>query len=1131
MTGMALSNRDRIGKMFELLAPPLDVFIQSAVGSKLNGDADWTKLLELKDGDKGSGKQYRRLDPQDQLRMITENVPARLKKDWYPFSDALGRVGQSYCQELRDVRNAWAHNESFNEDDTQRHLDTAERLLVMVSAPEAADEVKQIRLSLRRIAAERDDKKTLQAAVISPGSAGLQPWRDVLAPHPDIAEGNFQAAEFAADLYKVSTGQADSGYQEPDLFLARTYLTDGLKDLIGRSVKRLAGDANSSPVINLQTNFGGGKTHSMLTLWHLASGTPAGKFPQELQELLADTPYAELSGVRRVALVGNHLATTGSTKPDGTSVNTIWGELAYQLGGIAGFQLVQEADAAGTPPGQALHTLLETYAPALILIDEWVAYARTLVGRDDLAAGTFDDQFTFAQSLTEAVKGTPGVLLAISIPASESGDDAKPARGSEEEVGGAHGLEALRRLQNVVRRVADQWRPASSVEAYRIVRQRLFQEPDATALAAINQTGRAFVELYHKHPDDFPREARDGAYEDRIKATYPIHPELFDRLYEDWSSLERFQRTRGVLRLMNTVIQALWQGGDQAPLIMPGSIPLSDGSVNSEIAQYLQDSWKAVIDADVDGENCEPKRIDDSRTLFGQRQITRRLARTVFFGAAPTVGSAHKGLERQRVFLGTATPGDVPGNFLAALDALGDRATYFYNAGGRYWYDLQANISRRAKDQAERVHIEEVYQEIVGRLSAQARQRGEFAGVHACPNDSGDIPDADDARLVILHPKYTHKRGVSDSHALVFARSATERRGTANRTYRNMLVYLASDQERATELESAVREYLGWKSVLEKADDLDLTGSQRNQASERATKASQTIDSRLLGAYHWVLVPTGQPVKLETSKIDSSQSAALAERVSRKLGNDGELAVHHAASLIRHQLDTHAKTLWDGGTVTAGGLWRLYSEYPYMPRLRDRSVLNAGLTGPQLLWEQEGFALADDYDPETGRYRGLVLPTDNVGVTITDATVVVPPDRAKAQRSADQAQAAAAALAASKAAGTAAAGTAFGGSADADAGPDPVGTEPGRPVGEAATPPLKTRYFGVTELSGDRYASDFRKLAEEILAPLLATRGVTLNISVEIHAETPEGFDDAKIRTVSENATTLKFNQSGFEDA
>jgi hypothetical protein len=1107
---VATSNRDRVGKMFELLAPALDAFIAGSVGAQLSDGASWTSLVALKDKKKGvDGKEYDRLDPQVQLRMLTENIPHTLKAGWYPFDDAIGRVGQGYAKELREARNEWAHNKSFTDDDAYRCLDTSERLLVAIGAPAVADEVKEIRLGLRRLTADKDDRKVLRSAAVTPESAGLRPWREVLAPHDDVATGNFQAAEFAADLYKVAaTDDGGKDYAEPVQFFKRTYLTEGLRDLIGRAVRRLAGDQNASPVINLQTNFGGGKTHSMLALWHLASGTPLGDYPQDVQDLLSPTAFSDLSPVSRVALVGNHISPAGSVKSDGTQVNTMWGELAWQLGGKEAFAKVATADADRTPPGEALHDLLSTYTPALILIDEWVAYARSLVARDDLAGGTFDDQFTFAQALTEAVKGTPGVLLAISIPASESGDDSQPALGNAEEVGGAHGLEALKRLQNVVRRIADQWRPASPNEAYHIVRQRLFTAPDATALASINETARGFVEMYHRYADEFPREARDGSYEDRIKQTYPIHPELFDRLYEDWSSLERFQRTRGVLRLMNTVIHALWVGEDQSPLIMPGSIPIGTAAVNSELTQYLQDSWKAVIDADVDGPNAEPVKIDAGKPLFGQRSLTRRLARTVFFGAAPTIGSAHKGLETQRVFLGTATPGDVPGNFHSALAALADRATYFYSAGGKYWYDLQANISRRAKDQAERMHIEEVYAEIARRLNGQAKTRGAFAGVHVCPEDAADIPDTDEARLVILHPKLVHTRGVSDSDAIAFAKGATEHRGTANRTYRNMLVYLAGDHDRMEELERSVREYLGWSEILAKEDDLNLTTSQRNQASERQTKASETIDARLLGAYQWALVPTGQPIEIGATKVEG-QATSLAERVSRRLGNDGALAVQHAAPAIRHQLDTAAAKLWEHGHVSVGALWRLYAEYPYMPRLRDRAVLDQGLTGPQLLWEQEGFGLADAYDDASAKYRGLVLPSDGITVAVTDATLIVRPERATAQRSEERAAVQAPSDPASS-----------------------LGSEPG-PSKEPepdAKPRGRTRFFGSKRLQADRYASDFKKLADEILTPLAATPGVRLTVTIEIEATTTDGFDDAKVRTVSENASTLNFEQSGFEE-
>ncbi len=1109
---MAIANRDRIGKMFELLAPALDEFIARSVAPQLPEGSSWAALVAMKDKKKGiDGKEYDRLDPQVQLRMLTENIPHNLKAGWYPFDDAIGRVGQGYSKELREARNDWAHNKSFSDDDAYRCLDTAERLLAAVGAPSVAENVKAIRLGLRRLTADKDDRKVLKSAAVTPESAGLRPWREVLAPHDDVATGNFQAAEFAADLYKVAaTDDAGRDYAEPVQFFARTYLTEGLRDLIDRAVRRLAGDQNASPVINLQTNFGGGKTHSMLALWHLASGTPPGDYSQDLQEVLQASRFDELDGaVRRVALVGNHISPSGSVKSDGTQVNTIWGEMAWQLGGKEAFAMVATADADRTPPGKALHDLLAAYAPAVILIDEWVAYARSLVARDDLAGGTFDDQFTFAQALTEAVKGTAGVLLAISIPASESGDDAAPVAGNAEEVGGAHGLEALKRLQNVVRRVADQWRPASPDEAYHIVRQRLFVTPDAEALASISATARGFVDMYHRYVDEFPREARDGSFEERIKQTYPIHPELFDRLYEDWSSLERFQRTRGVLRLMNTVIRALWVGEDQSPLIMPASIPIGTATVNAELTQYLQDSWKAVIDADVDGPNSEPVKIDAGKPLFGQRSLTRRLARTVFFGAAPTIGSAHKGLETQRVFLGTAIPGDVPGNFHSALAALGDRATYFYSAGGKYWYDLQANISRRAKDQAERLHVEEVYAEIAKRLAGQAKSRGSFAGVHVCPEDAADIPDLDEARLVILHPKLTHKRGFSESSALAFAKAATERRGAANRTYRNMLVYLSGDQDRMDELDRSIREYLGWSEILTKQDDLNLTNNQKNQALERQAKASETTDARLLGAYQWALVPTGQPIEIQTTKVEG-QAALLAERVSRRLGNDGALTVQHAAPAIRHQLNTTASKLWENGHVSVGALWRLYAEYPYMPRLRDRAVLDEGLTGPQLLWEQEGFALADGYDEATARYRALVLPTDGVNVAISDTTLVVRPERASAQRDSEQPSGAAS----DEGAATA---------------PNDGGDGERRPVPEPAAAG-KTRFFGSTSLAADRYATEFKKLADEILSPLCASPGVTLKISVDIEAIAPDGFDDAKVRTISENARTLKFQTSEFEE-
>ena len=1117
---MALSNRDRIGQMFDALSSGLDQFIAAVLAPELPSGASWTSLVAAKDTSNGiTGKKYSATDPQLQLRMLTENIPHQIKPGWYPFDKQLSKVARSYASELRDTRNDWAHGDSFSDDDAYRALDTAERLLKAIAKGDAAAHVARIRTDLRRVTSEKADKRALKSAVDTPESSGLRPWREVLPPHDDVATGNFHAAEFAADLHKVANGDDTKDYADPAEFFARTYLTEGLRDLIGRAVRRLSGDDNASPVINLQTNFGGGKTHSMLSLWHVAAGLPVSTFPQETQELLVANGYSAVPpSVRRVAIAGHHFAPTGETH-GGQRVNTVWGELAWQLGGAEAYAMVRDSDQAGTSPGGALHDLLQAYAPSVILIDEWVAYARQLP--DDLDAatgedrrvvgGTFDTQFTFAQQLTEAAKATSGILLAISIPASETGKEGvEVVAGNAEEVGGARGLEALKRLQNVVRRVADQWQPATSDEAYHIVRQRLFTTPDAAALASIGATAREYVSMYRKYSDDFPREVRENDYEDRIKQTYPIHPELFDRLYEDWSSLERFQRTRGVLRLMNSVIHTLWVGEDQGPLIMPGSIPLATPAVNSELTQYLPDSWKAIIGADVDGLQSEPAKIDQAKPVFGQRALTKRLARTVFFGAAPTIGTAHKGIETQRVFLGTATPGDVPGNFHSALNALGDRATHFYSGSGKYWYDLQANISRRAKDQAERLHKEEVWAEIRARLEGQARTRGDFAAVHVCPEENGDIPDTDEARLVILHPRVSHKKG-ADSDAVEFVRNAVAHRGTSNRTYRNMLVFLAPDETRLEELSNAVRDYLGWSHVLAYSADLDLTQSQQNQATEKQRVADETVKARLLVAYQWALFPTqpdaGAPFVVSSKKIEG-QAPALAERVSKKLGSDGLLSVQQAAQTIRMRLGMYP-AIWSHGHVTLGDLWQVYATYPYMPRLRDRGVLAAGLAQQPLIWQQDGFALAESYDAERQRYAGLWLPDDNAEAPVSrDSLLVVQPRPALEQRKRE------ASLPREE-----------GDDGTAETETEVVERDTADPV--VRPRPSKTRFFAATTLTEGREAADFRQLFDEILPHL---RSGHLAVRLEIEATKSDGFDEGIIRTVSENATTLKVEQHGFEE-
>ncbi|GGL28051.1 Swt1 family HEPN domain-containing protein [Planomonospora parontospora] len=1132
---MALSNRDKIGRGLEILGKGLEPFVDMMMDMATPGSGDWVKLIEARDAQKhGTNKVYEKTDVRFLLRVMTE--------EWKVFKDRLSRVEQNFPSELREVGNKWAHTKPFSADDTYRALDTMERLLTAIGAMDRADEVRKLRLDHQRSLYDSEARKVAQSMSSMPiiEATGVRPWREIITPHPDVAAGKLDAAEFAADLHMVSIGESTSQeYTDPVQFFRRTYLTEGLKDLLTKAVARVGGEMNATPVWNLQTNFGGGKTHSMLALWHIFSGTPLHELPQEVVDLLQGVDTSAVGAkVNRAALVGNHIdPAAGKVKEDGTHVRTIWGELAWQLGGREAYEIVREADEAHTNPGDALRRLLAAYSPCLVLIDEWVAYARQLYNREDLAAGTFDTQFTFAQTLTEAAKAVRGALLVVSIPASSHGEIENGTMGSALEVGGVNGQAALDRLQNVIRRVAHQWQPARAHESFEIVRRRLFEEPDAQAKAQIAAVAKQFWKFYNDHKGEFPRECSEVDYEKRIIAAYPIHPELFDRLYEDWSTLDRFQRTRGVLRLMSVVIHKLWHAQDAGPLIMPGSVPFDDPVVVSELTQYLQDNWKTIIETDIDGETATPVQIDKERPLFGKRALTRRVARTLFFGAAPTLTKPHKGIEQQNIRLGVAIPGDTVGNFGSALQMLADRATFLYVDNARYWYDTQASVTRTARDYAERLHKEEVWLQIVTRLRAkELKSRGDFSAVHVT-DESSDVPDTGDARLIILHPSVVHSRKDANSSARVLAQQILDRKSTAQRINRNMLVFLAGDAKRMEELSEAVREYCAWEHISSREKELDLTNQQRDQVKTRLANADQAVELRLRETYYWAFVPVQAPgghITWQEERADGGKER-LAERVSAKLQQADALRVIQAASVIRGNLDNELASVWQRGHISVRELWDYYCRYPYLPRLRDRSVLDAGIAAglDEMDWERTGFALATGYDGQ--RFEGLAVPPNGRFGQITDHTLLVRPDLALAQLAEEERARAEAAAAAEAAAGTGgSAGPADGGTSAAGTGTGGGGVTVTVTPGGGTTPPppgpKNVRFFGAAQLDPEFYQKSFTKLVQEVIQHLAAVEGAELELTLEIKARRADGFPEDKVRIVSENARVLKFEQFGFED-
>lgn len=1097
---MAITNHERVGTAMELLRAGLRPFVARETNSAYKGRA------------KAEVHRVTGIQIEPKKGLVELDVAALLKFMWDAWNEVfratLGPAERSIVSELRGVRNRWAHQEPFSTDDAYRALDSAHRLLTAMSAPESGEieKMKEQLLRLRYDEQVRTERRRGAGTPIEGQVSGnLAPWREVISPHGDVASGRFQQAEFAADLWQVHMGEGGDEYRMPVEFFRRTYLTGGLKRLLVGAVRRLSG-TSGDPVVQLQTNFGGGKTHSMLALYHLLSGVdPAGL--EGIDGVLAEAEVTSLPAVNRVVLVGNKISPGNPvTKDDGTVVRTLWGELAWQLGGREAYERVRADDEKATNPGDVLRELMNKHAPCLILIDEWVAYARQLHEESDLPAGSFETHFTFAQALTEAARASDRCLLVVSLPASDtSGSPHSPA--DDVEVGGERGRQALDRLRNVVGRIEASWRPASAEEGFEIVRRRLF-EPivEQKHFVARDTVARTFYDLYRTQHQEFPPDSREADYEKRIVAAYPIHPEVFDRLYTDWSTLVKFQRTRGVLRLMATVIHSLWTAQDRNPLIMPANIPIDDPRVQEELTRYLSDNWVPIIERDVDGPNSLPMRIDGEVPNLGKFAATRRVARAIYLGSAPITTAANRGIEDRRVKLGCVMPGESPAIFGDALRRLGASATYLYQDGTRFWYSTQPTVTKLADDRTETLvrNPEKVAQEIEKRLRADLTNRGDFARVHPLPTSSQDVQDDMEARLVVLGVDAPYSKEAGNP-AVVAAKRILETRGSSPRLFQNTLVFLAVDGTRLHDLDEAVRRHLAWESILADKETLDLTVLQIRQAEAQKASADTTVTARLPEAYQWLLVPAQSTPQseVEWQAVRLSGQDSLSARASKRLRNDESLITNLGPARLRMELDR--VPLWREDNVQITQLVEDFAKYLYLPRLKDPSVLvetmRAGLA--LMTWEQDSFAYAESYDEDQGRYRGL-RHMEQVQVSESGPGMLVRPEVARKQIDAETKPV-------------------------IDPPPGPIEPPPGPIVPPSPVPPKARRFHGSVSLDPTRAGRDASVIADEVIAHLSALVGANVKVTLDIEADVPDGVPEQIVRIVTENSQTLKFKSHGFE--
>jgi Protein of unknown function (DUF499) len=619
----------------------------------------------------------------------------------------------------------------------------------------------------------------------------MKPWHEVVVPHTDIRKGKFDESVFAADLSDVVADRGPLEYRNASTFFRKTYPTQGLINLLSAILSRLSGQGKGEPVIQIQTPFGGGKTHSLIALYHLFEHSG------ELKGLDATAAVLKESGVKAIPEV--RVAAFVGTAADPLKGKTPWGSLAGDLGN---YPLLRDNDKKRRAPGKdLLHELLGN-KPTLILMDEIAEYA--------VKAKDFGDQvMAFFQELTETVKVLPQCALVATLPSSAPY--------------GEEGEKALQQLQRIFGRVEAVYTPVEGEEIYEVIRRRLFEDvPDPTEARGVADN---YWEMYQRLGDDVPRETREPAYRDKMRKAYPFHPELIDILFERWSTFPTFQRTRGVLRLLAEIVADLYKREHPAPLIQPAHLNLGESTIRREFLKHIGNEFEGVIGSDIAGTNAKAPKIDrEMGSEYARFGIASGLATAIFFGSFS--GGDKRGMVLQRLRIAVLRDGIPPAVVGDALRRLEDDLWYLHEEGGVYSFSSQPNLNRVIVEKEEAVKDEPIIEEIRTRLE---KASGTELRVTLWPKASQDVQDNKELKLSILSPDQTY--GASATKA--FVEDLLKKCGTPFRTYQNTLLALAADTGEASSLRQQVKRVLALRSIR---DDKPLM----RQLSEENRKTLET---------------------------------------------------------------------------------------------------------------------------------------------------------------------------------------------------------------------------------------------------------------------------------------------------
>ncbi|HEX6101251.1 MAG TPA: DUF499 domain-containing protein [Thermoanaerobaculia bacterium] len=697
----------------------------------------------------------------------------------------------------------------------------------------------------------------------------IKPWYKVITPREDLRDGRpLDASEFAVHLDHVRDGRAPAVYQQPEEFFERTYLTKNLRDLAVQVARRLNGvRVETSAIFNLSTQFGGGKTHALTLLWHLARGGAEARRWKGVSVILDDANVTAIPPAATAVFVGTEFdSLTGRGGMNGEPLRrTPWAEIAWQLGGAQAFALVEEHERTMTSPGgDVIERMLPAGTPALILLDELMNYMSR-----NRKSGLATQLYNFVQNLSEVARSRPNVVLAVSIPASEMEMTAEDQADFD-------------RMKKLLDRLGKAMIMSAEAETAEIIRRRLFEWGALPKEA--NETIDTWSGWVIDHKELLPRSFPAEQAAEQFRASYPFHPSLLSVFERKWQALPRFQQTRGVLRLL-----ALWvsrayaegyKGAHKDPLISLGTAPLDDALFRAAVFEQLGEGrLEPAVTTDIIGKDfSHAVRLDTEGTAeIRKARLHRKIATTILFESN---GGQQKGeATLGEVRLAVGEPGLDIGNVEQCLEALAEACYFLTIEKNRYRFSIQPNLNKLLSDR----------RATVAAASIDERVRGEIQKVFGpaaggvervfFPEKSNQIADRPALTFVILHPDHA----ASAPSTSTMMTTITAESGQSSRTFKSALIFCVADD--VSSLREEARKLLAWEEIEEDAGELKLDESQQRQLVENRKRAERDLRESVWRSYRHVfyLGANGEMSHMDLGLIHSSPGTLLAELILARL--------------------------------------------------------------------------------------------------------------------------------------------------------------------------------------------------------------------------------------------------------